>query len=56
MDVFVISLMAYYITTAPWLENCGNPEFRKAKCVMSQDFSASVFRAALMRHLGRALN
>lgn len=29
MDVFVISLMTHYITTAPWLESCGDDEFRK---------------------------
>lgn len=30
MNVFVISLMAHYITTAPWPEIYGNHDCRKA--------------------------
>lgn len=53
MNVFVISLMAHYITTAPWLQIYGNHDCRKANAL---GFSVSVYRAALMRQLGRTLN
>lgn len=42
MDVFVISLMAHYITTAPWLEDCGNHKFRKKAVHSVFDVLASV--------------
>lgn len=56
MNVFVISLMAHYITTAPWLEINGNQGCKNANALRLRIFSFYVYQAALMRHLGRTLN
>lgn len=42
MNVFVISLMAHYITTAPWLEINGNQDCKNANAFCLRIFSFCV--------------